>query len=623
MTSSFVLVEANSDINYIKTLDPNSKFISFDIVAHNRLQNLGIKHNLIEDYFSNEDKSIIDEKTINICYKWYKQKSIAKFLEYDDVNLGWLLEIELFSYVIQAIKKFVGIINLLQKENPCEIHSSNFLLSMVNQVNQNNDIKLKTISITSKSLLYFDNIEIPVNIGGKLIPFRVSRKSAIKLKKIVENFTNIFFNFKTDLSKLHNRENLLFLDFNPILYEEMLKEFSETNFNILLLNERRPAIWNFSSFKLLKKLNCKIISLQDFKDNETTNKIKIEQNKFQNQLKDIFSNEEHFKNYFTIMGFSFWSAIKEDFISFCNNRFSEAIQRLILSKKLFSNLKINSIIVMYNTGVEEKAILSQSNKKNIPGILLQHGYLPRSTFNQKYLDTAPIIPNLGLSSGVWGNFTKSLLEDLGVSENNIQVVGSPRHDTFFKAKKYQNNNDTILFTESFANEVDFVSFDSKNDLKNEEIIGEMLSFINDLQEYKLIVKLHPGKHVLPYSLKPLVQSIDPTIPIYQSKNILDLLKNCKLVIASEMTTVIIEAMILKIPTMVYFSHPKYSVDEPIFKNKASIRVETFEQFKSEIDKLLNDLDYRNMIIANGTNFINEQFINQGYSSKEFVKLFQK
>ena len=41
-----------------------------------------------------------------------------------------------------------------------------------------------------------------------------------------------------------------------------------------------------------------------------------------------------------------------------------------------------------------------------------------------------------------------------------------------------------------------------------------------------------------------------------------------------MTTGILEAMILKIPTLVYLSHPKSAIDEDIFKNKASIRIET-------------------------------------------------
>jgi hypothetical protein len=619
MSNSLVLVEHNLDFSNFQDYK-NSKFISFDIVAHKKLQNLGITNFLIEDYLSDDDKSAIDQKTIEVCYGWYKQKSISKFLEYDDVNLGWLLEIELFSYVIQAIKKFVGIIKLLQVENPTKVHCSNFLNSMIQEINQNNNLELKIISTASNSTLYFDNVEIPINFRNKSFSIRISRNYAIKFKKIMEIFTNIFFNLKFDLKNLENKKNLLFLDFNPILYKKMFENFSKTDFNILLLNERRPAAWNMSSFKLLKKLNCKIIPLQDLKDDEINHSIEKAQKDFSILLEKIFSNDIHFKNYFSIMGFSFWSSIKDDFVLLCNNRFNEAIERLILSKKLFSRLKIHEIIVLYNTGVEEKAILSQSAKQNISGYLLQHGYLPQGKYVRKYLNSSPIIPTFGLKNAVWGDFTKSLLTDLEVSENKIQVIGSPRHDDFFQAKIPGMSN-KILFTESFSGEVDFTSFDSQNDLKNETMIKQMVSHLNDIPEHELIVKLHPGKHSLPYSLKSVIQDVSTTIPIYKSGNIFNFLKDCKLVVASELTTVVIEAMILKIPTMIYLTHPKWNVDEDIFKSKSSIKIENFEQFKSEINQLLNNDEYRNMIVTNGTAFVNEQFHNHGTASKTFRNLF--
>jgi len=622
MSQSLILVEHNVDFNNFQNYS-DSKFISFDIIAHKKLENLGITNYLIEDYISEDDKSLIDEKTIQICYQWYEQKSISKYLEYDGVNLGWLLEIELFSYIVQSIKKFIGIIRLLEKENPTEIYCSKFLSSMINEISSNNNIILKIIPTSSKSLLYFDNVEIPINIGSKLFSIKISRESALKIKKFIEKFFNIFLNFKINLKKLENKNNLLFLDFNPILYQKMFNEFSKTNLNIILLNERRPAVFNYSGFKLLKELNCKIVVLQDLVDFDTSKKIKIEQESFLNKLKDIFSNDDFFINYFSIMGFSFWPTIKEDFISICNNRFNEAIQRLILSKKLFSHLEIEKIIVLYNTGVEEKAILSQSNKKNIHGLLIQHGYTPKQgEYNIQYIDSNPIIPKLGLKNVVWGNYQKSLLTNLNVPEKDVKVFGSVRHDDFFK-KNISSQKNKIVFLESVSNEVDFVSFDSNNYLKNEKIIKKIISYVNNLSDNELIVKLHPGKYSLPYSLKPLIKSVDPTIPIYQSGNILNSLKNCKVVIASEMTTGILEAMILKIPTLLYLSHPKSAIDEDIFKNKASIRIETFEQFKLEIDKLLNDDDYRKMIINNGTKFINEYFSNPGNSCETFVKSFQK
>ena len=287
MSQSLILVEHNVDFNNFQNYS-DSKFISFDIISHKKLENLGITNYLIEDYVSEDDQSLIDEKTIQICYQWHKQKLISKYLEYDGVNLGWLLEIELFSYIIQSIKKFVGIIRLFEKENPTQIYCSEFLASMINEISSNNNIIFKIIPTNSKSLLYFDNVEIPVNIGRKLFLIKISRNTALKFKKYIENFFNTFLNFKINSKKLENKNNLLFLDFNPILYQKMFNEFSKTNFNIILLNERRPAAFNYSSFKLLKKLNCKIIVLEDFVDSDISKKIKNDQESFLNQLNDIF-----------------------------------------------------------------------------------------------------------------------------------------------------------------------------------------------------------------------------------------------------------------------------------------------------------------------------------------------
>lgn len=622
MTNSFVFVESNSDLNYLKTLDKNLKFISFDIVAHNNLQNLGVNHNLIENYFEDDDPNTIDAKTIEICFNWYKQKEILKFLEYENINLGWLLEIELFSYIVQILKKFVGLCRFIEKENPTMIISSLSLVTMFKEIFDNQEIQFKIIPTNSKSLLHFDNIEIPINIGSKLIPIRITRKTALKFKKISEFFTNIFFNLKIDINKISDKENLLFLDFNPILYERMFNELSKTKFNILLLNERRPAAWNLSSIKIIKKNGCKLIFLQDFINKKVKANIKQEQSIFNIKLQELFSNEVFFTNYFSILGFSFWSSIKEDFITTCTTRFLESIQRLILSKQLFSILKIHTIIPMYDTGVEEKIILLQSTFKNIPSVMLQHGYHPSGEYVRKYLPITPILPSFKLNYAIWGNHTKSLLCDLEFPKKFINVVGSPRHDIFFNTSNLKNNKNTIIFADSFSSEIDFLGFDTRNFINNETNLKKILAFVNELSDHKLIVKLHPGQHALPYSIKSLIQSIDSSIPIYQSGNILELLKDCKLLIASELTTAVLEAMILKIPTMIYLSHPKWNIDETIFKNNASIQINTFEQFQSEINKLLNDVNYRNEIINNGTNFINEYFSNPGKSSKSFVELFQ-
>lgn len=620
MTKTIILAEDNTDFDFFKDFAHkiDYKVISFDIVAHKRLESLGIKHELIEDYFEDGDPKLVDDNTIRICLEWYKQKAFSEFLQFEGVNFGWLLEIELFSFIVQTIKKFVGIIRLIEKEKPSLVYCSKLLSLMILEIDKSSVIETRLVPTSSASSLHFDKVEIPINVGGRLIPIRISRDSAIKIKKLIESFTNIFFHLKPS----GNKPSLVLLDFNPILYKDMLKELSKLPYQILLLNERRPAAWNLQAIKILRKLGCKVVLLNDFLDESTRDEIKAKQQKFASSLDGLFSNDEEFKAFFSVLGVSFWPSIKDYFVLSCKTRFSESIQRLVLTEKFIQNFKIKQVVTMYNTGVEEKIILSRFEKYNIPGILLQHGYLPHGSYvKNNYLAISPVIPQKGIKNAVWGNFTKELLLNLGIPSDAIYTIGSPRHDQFFHIKNEVHEKNTILFAESFAAEVDFVSMDTKYLLKNEDMIKKMILFSNSISDHNLIVKLHPGQHSLSYNIKSIVLSVDSSIPIYQSGNSLNFLKNCNLVIASELTTVVLEAMILRIPTIVFLTHPKWNIDEKIFKTKSSILVKNAEEFELELRKLLNDPNYRSQIVGNAQKFIDEQFTAQGNSCEEFAKIF--
>src|SRR5437763_1538110 len=83
---------------------------------------------------------------------------------------------------------------------------------------------------------YIDTIEIPLNIGNRLIKLKISRNFAIKLKKIFESIIYGVFNLKFNLHD-SNTESIILLEFNPALYDDLLKTLSKTHKNIILLNE--------------------------------------------------------------------------------------------------------------------------------------------------------------------------------------------------------------------------------------------------------------------------------------------------------------------------------------------------------------------------------------------------
>lgn len=615
MTKSLILVEHNTNLNFLKNLDcSKSKIISLDILAHKNLLDAQIQHELVENYFESSDENYIDELIVDKSTNWYKDEEISKLLIFENINLGWLLEIEIFSYLAQIIKKFVGITRLFEKECFEEVYCSNLLSLMLQNISRN--IKINNLSTTFESNFHFENIEIPLTIGGKLIPIRISRKSALKVKKFVEFSTNKLLNSKIKLDKNKTRDRILLLDFNIIHYENLISTLSK-NFEVILLNERKPVIWNLESFKIFKKLNSKIIQLKDFENSQINLKIKNESELLDKKLSELFKCESYFKNFFSANDKSFWSAIRTNFISFCGVRFKESIQRYIFSQKLFEILSIDKIIVMYNTGVEEKMILSAAETQKISGLILQHGYLPNPSYLKKYLSITPIVPNPGFKNGLWGNNTYELFLKLGISKENLIIVGSPHHDNFFNCKKSSPKN-TIIFFDAFLPEINFIGFDTNQLIKTENTIQKICEKLNSLPSHDLIVKLHPAQHALPYSIKPIIKKIDKNIPIYQSENIFEFFSNCELIVISQYSTVILEAMILGIPTITYISN-NYWDEEEIFKSGASILVHSYDDFQIQLNKILNDSKIRNDLISKGKEFIKRYYSFQGTSCDNFLQ----
>src|SRR5574337_1261095 len=103
MNESIVLflVDESIDLDMLKSKVQefkNIKIISYDYYVDKSLNNFGLKHNKIEDYLDKNDQNVIDQKVIELSTNWYKHSSLQQFLEYENINLGSLIEIEYTKY---------------------------------------------------------------------------------------------------------------------------------------------------------------------------------------------------------------------------------------------------------------------------------------------------------------------------------------------------------------------------------------------------------------------------------------------------------------------------------------------------------------------------------------------
>ena len=77
-------------------------------------------------------------------------------------------------------------------------------------------------------------------------------------------------------SKIQQKEKqnktILLIDFQLINYYSFLKGLTNTNYNLIFLNSRRPIIWNRESLKISKNINLNKMQLDKKKDDKESKK---------------------------------------------------------------------------------------------------------------------------------------------------------------------------------------------------------------------------------------------------------------------------------------------------------------------------------------------------------------
>lgn len=610
--NEIIVVEGINDINILKDLLTESKkIISFDFYAHKSLDELNIKHELVEDYFKPEDIEFIDKKVIDFTSNWYKQPGIAEYITFSRINMGELVEIEIMNYFFLNMKRFLGLTKVVEKESPDRIICGS-LSNLVKCIYKEKKIQINKINSKINSGLYFDHIEIPLTLGNKTFTIKTSRKNFLQIKNFIESITKKIFQLNL---KNNNKKNILLLDFNVTQYRELLQYLDDKNHNILLLNQRRPAIWNIDSLKIIKKFHGKILKLEDFVKKDKIRKLNDEVDLFLKRLEELWSNDKVFSNYFSINSISFWPGIRDDLIKTLTNRFKECVKTIRLVEQFFEKTEISLIIEWAHNGLEEKIIVELAKRKEIPIVLLQHALYPLDSKLNRYLEFNPIIPQNGIIEVIWGQNFKKYLESQNVQKEKFFMIGSPRHDVFFN-KNIQSGNTVIIATNGFHH----ISFNGNHTLafqRLEEFIKNIFKELKKYHEKKPIVKLHPSQFY--YDPKILINKIDSSIPIFQNINIVNLISSCDFLISLNFSTVILEAMILKKPTILVLPEDQDFEDEKIVKMNSTLCVKKVDDIKNAIEKIVNDKKFREELIKNGTKFVEEYFTNRGNASEEMAK----
>jgi len=617
-----LILEGNDDIKNLNMSSDelhNIKIFSFDFYAHKSLEKLKIPHELVENYFTDYDKKLVDEKTFDFVLNWYKAIDPEKLLFVKGLSMGNLLEIEFTTYFFLVLKRVLGIQKILENEQPLEIicgRLSNYVKSLI----FDEKIILTEFKTSDSSSLFFDSIEIPLSIGKKTRTLKISRKNYLKIKNVVEKATGTVYHINIKQNSF-DQGSVLLLDFNAVDYSELLNELTSSGQQVILLNQRRPATWNSTSLKIVNNSKCKIVKLEQFKNGQTKREIKDLKKEHWAKFNLVFKNEEKLNEYFSINDKSFWLAIKKEFLNILKKRFDETITRIVLVDELLNKLTVSCILDWAHTGAEEKIVTFFANEKKIPIVSLQHAVYP---LNEKWQKSRPVYPYLlsdEVKEAVWGTIMKNFLIKNGMKEDQIILSGSPKHDLFFKKEKDVEKKDTILIAANIFVHFNFEGNDTRVFQKLEEITKKIVKIIQSYKGKKIIVKLHPTQSY--HDLKSLIKEIDPAIPIYKNENLLEVLDKSDAVISLNFSTILVDAMIRRKPTFVVLVEQQGFEEEQMIKQNSTIAVSDIKNLEIRLKDFLSNESVRKDVVKKGTEFVNKYFVNQGNASKYISKVIKK
>ncbi len=616
MTKTIILINNYNDVDSIVTNDLlDTKIFSLNIETHKHLEKRKLPHEIGETYLSENERIKIFDKTVDF-HNWYEKNDELKIFEFENINLLGLLDtVEFHTFLINELITFFTIKNIVEQEQPDTIFSSENLSEIIKLLTTNN-IKCNFYTTPFSQKLQWDEITVKQNIGPLPISFNISRNTFSKIKSVWEkticSFFNLWFNFKNS-----NQKTILFLEFYPPLYEKLLFNLQKNGYNIIFLNRRKPAVFDYKSIKLLKKINGKIINSNDLINSNEKNQIQIITNDFLEKIQTIFSKDEIFDNLFTFNNYDLWKLVKTKLLETYKIRLFDYVLLLKFSKNLFKKINVSCILELNEVGETEKSIIASKNNE-IPTILLEHGFSNFSSESARFGILANY-SNFNDKIAVWSNKQKNFLIDFfKIDSSRIIVSGSPRHDYLFDNNNSKINikNKTVLIAPTPITQIQ--GFDTSDiHIEYELILRKILTTLKKLN-CNIVIKLHPSQNIHNEMIKNLVSQIDKKIPIHLLSPINELIDMSDIVITITPeswapSTIILESLIQSRPIM-NITLDKYLQEFDFIKTESILSISNDSDVEKLISNLILDKELQNKLIQNGQKFVKTFLHNPGTAS---------
>lgn len=606
--SLVLFIDSSSTIDDVKKfVGKKTSIITFDYESDQLLSKNNIDHEISDIYIDENDMQIIQNDSYHLA-NWFLEPSIRKFMEYEGINFGKLINVEFSLFLIKFLKNFLEIVEISKLYTNFKFITSPDLYEITNSLT-NNVEKLNENQIA----FYYDKIKINSKLGNT--SFNLPYSYYVKIKDTIELILHFLFSPKK--TQNHQKTNL-FVEFDAIRFQKLFSLMPQNPLNGILYNRRKASIWNFRSFSIVKKSKCKIATSHDLLDNKLKSHIENEILSFEKKFEDLLKLENFFTSFFSIKNLSFWKIIKPTFIILFKKRLKENVKEIVLAKQLLEKYKFSSIVVWSEEGLTEKILINLAKSQNIPTILIQHGlfYDTPEAYNMNKFQG--VFPSEVDKYIVWGKLEKEHAIKNGVSSDKIECLGNPQFDQFTHLDAHNSIGNSILIATSGSNTEEVRGLTVKAHNKSKETIKKICQIVSKTNK-KIIIKLHPSPDDL--DIVELKEEMDSNVSIVKAGNISSLIKSCDLMIVIDLTSVILEAQLCNKPVISVSVKNWWGVPS-IFKSKFCISTNV-DDLESLLDRILKDEKFREELIQNGRKFSDQYLSNQGTASQKILDFISK
>ena len=599
-----------SEINYSNNRD--SQIITFDFDSHDALRKKSVSH-LISDTFLSKKDLLDIQKNAFLLSDWYKEETLEENIEYENVNLGSLIQAEFINILVNYSKIFLECLSIIRKFGTDENYHCS---GLTYEIMKHFAVKVEKINDSYDDSLFFplDSLKIKMKLGIKnySTELEISQNFFKKLKKFAQK-SSIFLSKK---SIEPTQKNILISEFNTLSYESLFSKIPDFKLNFIFFNRRQPTMWNLKTFSLIKKSRVIVENDDTLMNNEIKKNIENDKKNIEIKINNVFKNTNFFDSFFSINGNSFWAPFSSHFITYFKKRALEFIKEIQLTKELLNKFHFSFILLHSEVGPNEKILLQLAKLKKIPTILLQHGLINDSVDCYGHNVCRGVVPIESDHAIVWGKVNEDYFRQIGIPEEKIHTIGTPIYDNLKGLNSIDSREGYVLLATSGPTKEDAFDLTIETIEKNIETIKKIAEIVVSHNK-KLIVKLHPSPDE--YDPSKILRKINPEIEIIKTGNIAELIKKCILLIVIDESTSILDAHLLRKPVLSVAVKAEEFGLPTVLKNN-SCALTDISSFEKIFYQMINDDGFRNKIIKNANKSI-QKYISFPYNGATTLLTF--